>query len=346
MAHDPLSPLASPTHPAPPGFRARADRTRLTAATVPVLIATVSAAGLAGALGAVGHKAGAPARSPARAAGTMLPYRSLALGEAALGPGMAAQAAHREAAAAEAPKGNALALPPGAAAGQAAKVEETGAVTLVVPVTRIQDDVTRLSAVAVAYGGYIAGTTTSSEEPGSPAQGLVTMEVPQPDFGNVLAQVKALGKVVALTTSATDVTGQYVDLQAQIAALVASRRQYLTIMAKATTIGAVLAVQSQLDNLQGQLDEVQGQLKVLSHETTYATLAVTLSQRVTPPAVTKPPGGFARAWRAAVNGFVAGWEGVVRVAGPLAFALLLLASLAFGGRLAWRLSRRPASEKS
>ena len=72
------------------------------------------------------------------------------------------------------------------------------------------------------------------------------------------------GKTTKLTTKATDVTGQYVDLQSRIAALEASRQQYLTIMAKATTVGDVLAVQAQLDTIQSQIEQLQGQLQVLT----------------------------------------------------------------------------------
>ena len=62
------------------------------------------------------------------------------------------------------------------------------------------------------------------------------------------AQRGAVARQVSeLTTKATDVTAQYVDLQSQITALEASRQQYLTIMTKASSIGDVLAVQAQLD---------------------------------------------------------------------------------------------------
>ena len=229
---------------------------------------------------------------------------------------------------------------PGGTSGPSARIEETGAITIIVRGAQIQADLNRLTSLAVATGGFVASTSTQSAMEGAPAQGTVTLQVPEASFGDVLQQVKAFGKVASLTTTATDVTGQYVDLQAQITALEGSRQQYLTIMTKATTIGGILAVQSQLDNLQSQLDELQGQLKVLDNQTTYATLVVTLSPGVLSPPPPKPTSGLLRAWRAAVGGFVAGCEGVVRLAGPLLFALLLAGALFLLGRLAWRLSRR------
>lgn len=229
----------------------------------------------------------------------------------------------------------------GAAFGE--RIEESGNLTVVVPAAQIQPDMGRLMALAQGFGGFVASTDTQSASPGSPAQGSVTLDVPVGSFAEAVARARSLGKVSSLSTQATDVTGQYVDLQARITADEDTRQQYLTIMSKATTTGSVLAVQAQLDNLQSQLQQLQGQLKQLTSETTYATLSVTLSEKtVAPPP--KPVPGLEKAWRSAVRGFVAGFEGVVRVAGPLAFALLLAGTLYFFGRFAWRswrLRRRP-----
>ena len=233
-------------------------------------------------------------------------------------------------------------------AGQSAKIEETGGITLVVPAARIQPDLSRVATLATASGGFVASTQTQSAAPGTPAQGTITLQVPEASFNAVLAEVRGLGRVASLTTSANDVTGQYVDLQARISALQDSRQQYLEIMAKATTVGGILAVQEQLQNLQGQLEQLQGQLQLLNNETTYATLAVTLAQKVVAPPPPRPESGLLKAWHAAVGGFVAGFEGVVRVAGPLFFGLLLLAAVALLGRWAWkfrpRRSRGPVAE--
>jgi hypothetical protein len=211
---------------------------------------------------------------------------------------------------------------------------------------QIQADIGRLTALAQGLGGFVASTETQSASAGSggPAQGTVTLQVPVGGFATAVNDARALGKVATLSTQAEDVTGQYVDLQAQITAAEDTRQQYLTIMAKAKTVGAVLAVQAQLDNVQSQLQQLQGELKQLSSETTYATLAVTLTQKVVPPPPPKHVGSLLAAWRAAVGGFVAGFEAVVRVAGPLTFALLLVATLYLVGRYIWRARRRRAAE--
>ena len=151
-------------------------------------------------------------------------------------------------------------------------------------------------------------------------------------FATVLKSAQALGKTSNLATKATDVTGQYVDLQARITALQASLQQYLTILAKATTIGDILAVQEQIDAIQSQIEQLQGQLQLLTSQTSYSTLTVTVNEGTpAPPPSPLPESGLVRAWHASVGGFVSGVEGVIRVARPLLFALLLLGVLLAAG---------------
>jgi hypothetical protein len=222
--------------------------------------------------------------------------------------------------------------------GQSSKVEETGSVDLAIGKGRLERVLTSLTDLAVANGGFAANTQTQSGGTSdSPSYGSITLQVPQANFGNILAQAQTLGTVTSLSTKGTDVTGQYVDLQARIAALQASRDQYLTIMSKATSISDILAVQNQLDSLQSQLEQLQGQLQVLDSQTTYGTLAVALTEtgarRPPPP---QPSSGIGDAWHGAVSGFAAAFDGLVRIAGPTLFVLLCLAGLVLLGRVAWR----------
>ena len=231
---------------------------------------------------------------------------------------------------------------PGGAVGQSAKIEQTGTLGLTVGRGRLDPTMTQLTSLASAFGGFVANSQTQSGAgTGGTPYGSITLQVPVDNFSAVLKQAQALGKTSSLTTKATDVTGQYVDLQARITALEASRQQYLSILAKATTVGDVLAVQEQLDGIQSQIEQLQGQLQVLTSETSYSTLTVTLSEGTPPPPPAPlPESGLVRAWHDSIGGFVAGVEGLVRVAGPVLFALLCLGVLLVGGRALWRRYQR------
>jgi hypothetical protein len=224
------------------------------------------------------------------------------------------------------------------AVGQSAKIEQTGSVTLTVGRGKVGRTMTQLRALAVSNGGFVANSQTQSDAVPS---GSVTLQVPVDSFASVLQRAQALGKTSDLTTKATDVTGQYVDLQSRITALQATRQQYLTILAKATTVGDVLAVQEQIDSVESQIEQLQGQLQLLTGQTSYSTLTVSVSESTpaTPPSPL-PESGLVRAWHDSVGGFVTGVEGVIRIAGPLLFALLLLGVVLAGGRALWRRYQR------
>jgi hypothetical protein len=227
---------------------------------------------------------------------------------------------------------------PNGAVGQSAKIEQTGSLTLAVGRGNLSRTVTQLRALAVSNGGFVANSQTQS---GATPSGSVTLQVPVNNFAAVLARAQALGRTSDLTTKATDVTGQYIDLQSRITALQASLQQYLAILAKATTVGDVLAVQEQIDSVQSQIEQLQGQLQLLTSQTSYSTLTVTVSESTPTPAPTPlPESGLVRAWHASIGGFVTGVEGVIRLAGPLLFALLLLGAVAAGGRALWRRYQR------
>jgi hypothetical protein len=261
-------------------------------------------------------------------------------------PGRPAASVHAPASgAATAPtptSGGAVALPSGAV-GQPARIEQTGSLNLTVARGTLTTSMAKLSALAATYNGFVANSQRQSgSSKGDPPSGTVSLQVPVENFDAVLTAAEALGHSSGLTTRATDVTAQYVDLQSRITALQASRQQYLTIMTKASSVGDVLAVQAQLDALQSKIEQLQGQLAVLDSETAYSTLTATLSEAGTRHhhVVTPSESGAAKAWHASVRGFAEGVDGIIRIAGPALFALLCLATLFLGGRLTWRRVQR------
>jgi len=231
---------------------------------------------------------------------------------------------------------------PGGVVGQPPKVVTTGSVDLSVASGSLSTVVSHLTDFTTGAGGFVARSQLQVGSPGvGSSYGQLVLQVPQAQFAALLDQVQKVAKVTSVSSTSTDVTGQYVDLQARMTALDASRQQYLAILAKATSIGDILSVQSQLDTIQSQIEQLQGQLNVLDSQTTYATLTVSLSQSGKPPP--PPPGprsGLSAAWSAAVGGFVAGVEWLIRIAGRTLFVLLFVAALFVLGRLAWREYRR------
>ncbi|MHB8378418.1 MAG: DUF4349 domain-containing protein [Acidimicrobiales bacterium] len=222
------------------------------------------------------------------------------------------------------------------------KIESTGSIALTVRKGRVESAFSSLEKLATSDGGFVDSTNAhvGSRTTGRFSYGTIVVQVPQRDFTKLVAQAEHVGHTTSVSTTSNDVTAQYVDLQAHVTALEASRRQYLVIMTKATTISGILAVQSQLDALQSQIEQLQGQLNVLSHETTYGTLSVTVSETGHHAHKASPLSGFAKAWHDSVKGFVAGFEWLLRLAGPALFAIIALSGAWGLGTFVRRRARR------
>jgi hypothetical protein len=219
----------------------------------------------------------------------------------------------------------------------AQKIESTGSVALVVPVGHVAGAISSLTKLAARDGGLV--DSTNAYGGGSAAHfssGSIVLQVPQSKFAVLVAQVQRIGKATSVTTNSNNVTTQYVNLQARIHALEVSRSQYLVIMTRATTISAILAVQRQVDQLQSQIEQYQGQLKLLNNETTYASLTVNLVEKGHHSSTSHHRTGFAKAWHDSIAGFVDGFEWLLRLAGPLLFAMIVLGALYALARFARR----------
>ena len=178
---------------------------------------------------------------------------------------------------------------------------------------------------------------------GSPS-GEFTLRIPAAQFDSTVIAAERYGHVVSLTTSAQDVTGKVVDLGARVAALQKTRSTYLTILGRATTIGATLEVQQRVDDVQQQIEEIQGELKLLDNQSADGTLSVNVAQvGATVVVAHHHSGGLGAAWHTSISRFNRGFDSIVSALGPLLLVLLVLAVLAGIAGLGYRGVRRATS---
>ncbi len=219
-----------------------------------------------------------------------------------------------------------------------AKVDQTGSLTLTVAGGHLDATVAALGNRATGSGGRVEKSQTVDAAAGTYAD--VTLKVPSGSFANLLGAVRSLGTATAVNTSATDVTASYVDLTARLNALEATRNQFLEILAKAQSIGDILAVQAQITPLQTQIEQLQGQRQVLDDQASFATLAVHVAGPATSSVPQHARGGLSEAWAHARHAFAGGIESIVAALGGIAVFLLCVAFLAAVARVTWAVLRR------
>jgi len=173
----------------------------------------------------------------------------------------------------------------------------------------------RAGAIARQYGGDVLQYTNSKN--GDRRVADVMLQVDSGQFEAAMAALRELPDVVERRVDkaeATDVTEEFVDVQAQITNLEATERQLRDIMAKATRTEDILNIQREITSVRSQIERLQGRANYLDRRAALSTISLHLE---TPVAVTVPP----------TPPEIAGWRFTTVVANAWAASLQLLQGL-------------------
>ena len=192
-------------------------------------------------------------------------------------------------------------------------------------------------------GGYIAGTDAQAG-PGTETQssqirtGVISFMVPAAHFDDTIDQLSKVGKVQSEHITGTDVSAQYVDLNARLANAEAQHQAMLALLTRAQNINDIIAVQNQIGQITAQIEQLKGQIKYLDDNTSYSTVTVTMTESGA-PAQTAPSDswGFATALNQAAHNFVTTLNYFLALLGALGPFLIVLGI----GFVVWRRRRIP-----
>jgi hypothetical protein len=263
-------------------------------------------------------------------------------------------------AAAAAPAASAAAAGNGAARSAVGGQADTGTTVRLAPASSIiytaqltvrASDVTaaatQAAQIAEGVGGYVSNETASSD-PDHPSQATasVQLKIPVAAYPVTLGQLASrLGTQLSLQQQAQDVTQQVADVNSQVTSDEAAITQLRALLSHAGTVGDLLNVQNQINSEEAGLESMQAQQRALSHETSYATVTLTL---LGPRA--KPPVHHPKAPPTLAGGFGAGWHALrvtvswilafVGAVAPFAVILAIAGYVIYRGRR-WLIRRRP-----
>lgn len=207
----------------------------------------------------------------------------------------------------------------------------------------------RATQIVEGIGGYVSSESNSSD-PDHPSQATATIQlkIPVTSYSATLTDLAtSLGTQLSLSQQAQDVTEQVADVNSQVASYQAAIAQLRALLSHAGSVNELLNVQNQINQEESQLEALEAQQRALSHETTYATVTVTI---LGPKA--KPPVHHRNAPPSLGGGLKAGWHGL-RIAvdwtlaflgaiAPFAVVAAVVAFVLYRGRR-WLLRRRPTA---
>jgi hypothetical protein len=175
----------------------------------------------------------------------------------------------------------------------------------------------------------------------------VQLKIPVASYPGTLSQLAGfLGTQLSLRQQAQDVTQQVADVNSQVTSDQAAIAQLRALLTHAGSVSNLLTVQNQINNEESALEQMQAQQRALAHETSYATVTLTIEGPAATPAVHKsqpPPslaGSFGAGWRAlriAVSWTLA----LLGAAAPFVAVLAVAGFVIYRGRR-WLARRRAA----
>ena len=160
----------------------------------------------------------------------------------------------------------------------------TGDISLVVKDTN--EAVKAISDLALEVGGYVSGSNIyqSNEVP----RGSITIRIPAEQYDQTLAALRELAlRVERENSSATDITEEFVDLQARKTNLEFTETALQELLDNREQVGKtsdILEVHRELTNIRGQIEQIEGRLRFLTDQAALSTITINL----TPDALYQP----------------------------------------------------------
>lgn len=216
-----------------------------------------------------------------------------------------------------------------------------------VQVSDVGEAVGRAEDLTTGADGVVFAEQTSVD-PRHPRHGSaeLTLRVPPTAFGPTLDALGRLGKELDRQRSAEDVTMQVTDTDSRVQSQRRSVERMRVLLARATTIGQVVQVESELARREADLESLEAQLARLKDLTDLATIQVHLSspdRSPAPPRHEKEQLGFLSGLRGGWDAFVGIVVVALTVVGALVPFAVTAALVAVPLLLVWRSHhRRPA----
>ena len=146
-------------------------------------------------------------------------------------------------------------------------------VDMALVVENIQATIDRISDIAVESGGWVVDSRRYSLHDGG-----ISIRVPAERLEDTIDSLRRIArKVQSELTTSRDVTDEYVDLGARLRNQQATEEALLSLLERARSVEAALAVQRDLTNVQQEIERISGRIKFLEETSAFSLIRVNLS---------------------------------------------------------------------
>lgn len=163
------------------------------------------------------------------------------------------------------------------------KIIKNGELTL--EVTSPNEAQRSVASIAESVGGFVVTSETKLTENREPSKRTVEVKlivrVPANQFDSAVSSIEKLStNVIHRGISGSDVTEEFIDLEARIRTQKALEVQFIQIMKQADNISDALAVQRQIADVRTEIEKLEGRKRFLENRASLSTITVDLKSPV------------------------------------------------------------------
>jgi hypothetical protein len=160
-----------------------------------------------------------------------------------------------------------------------------------------------ISSIAASHGGFVVTSETKEIEANDPAKRRqevkLVARIPADQFDAALTSIEKLAlHVIHRGISGSDVTEEFIDLEARIKTQKALELQFLQIMKQANNISDSLEVQRQIAGVRTEIEKLEGRKRFLENRASLSTISVEIR---TPVLIAVNTSSFGRHLRESVS---------------------------------------------
>lgn len=133
----------------------------------------------------------------------------------------------------------------------------------------------------------------------------ITVRIPNENFDSFVKDISAgVDYFDTKDSNAQDVTQEYIDIEARLKAKKKLENRYIELLAKATKITEMLAIEAQLSAIREEIESKEGQLKYLQNQVSLSTVTLEFYKTIAEESGVRISYG-AKVWNAIQSGFYA-----------------------------------------
>jgi hypothetical protein len=174
---------------------------------------------------------------------------------------------------------------------------------LILEVSSPNDVQGAISSIAASNGGFVVTSETKQIENADPAKRRLEVKliarVAATHFDSAVTAIEKLATtVIHRSISGTDVTEEFIDLEARIRTQKALELQFIQILKQAGRINDAMDVQRQIADVRTEIEKLEGRKRFLDNRATLSTITVELR---TPVVIAVSTSSFSRSLRESVS---------------------------------------------